>query len=67
MNLTISRDVFRRRRATRPRNEHDPVLGADAYVVPEPAFVTGLRDWRRTPATSTRESAHAADGDWHPV
>jgi hypothetical protein len=67
MYLTIAKDVFRRRGVVRSRIESEVVLGADAYVVPEPAFVTGLRDWRRTPATSLRESAHAADGDWHPL
>ncbi|MCI1729719.1 MAG: hypothetical protein LKM32_10185 [Chiayiivirga sp.] len=67
MNLTLATDVFRRRGTARPRIEREFVLGADAYVVPEPAFVTGLRDWRRTPATSPRQSAHAADGDWHPL
>ena len=66
MNLTIATDVFRRR-GLRARPNYDVPLGADAYVVPEPAFVTGLRDWRRTAATSPRQSAHAADGEWQPL
>lgn len=66
MDLRIATDVFRRRTPRRVPFDRD-LLGADAYVVPEPAFVTGLRDWRRTPAISPRQSAHAADGDWHPL
>ena len=66
MNLTIATDVFRRR-GWRARKELDIPLGADAYVVPQPAFVTGLRDWRRVPATSSRQSADPVDGDWQPL
>lgn len=66
MDLRIATDVFRRRDARRMRIDPD-LLGADAHVALEPAFVTGLRDWRRMPATSLRQSAHAADGDWHPL
>ena len=66
MNLTIATDVFRRR-GLRARANYDVPLGADAFVVPEPAFVTGLRDWRLTPATSVRHSAHAVDGEWQPL
>jgi hypothetical protein len=66
MDLRIATDVFRRRDTRRVRIDHD-LLGADAHVTLEPAFVTGLRDWRSTPAISLRQSAHVADGDWHPL
>ena len=66
MDLRIATDVFRRRDTRRMRIDHD-LLGADAHVALEPAFVTGLRDWRRATAMSVRQSAHAADGDWHPL
>ena len=66
MDLRIATDVFRRRDTRRIPVDRE-LLGADAYVCIEPAFVTGLRDWRRMPATSTRQSSDAADGDWHPL
>lgn len=66
MDLHIATDVFRRRDSRRIRVDRD-LLGPEAYVALEPAFVTGLRDWRRIPETSARHSADAADGDWHPL
>lgn len=68
MNLSINPSVFLRRGVSRPRREVDLMLGADAYVVPEPAFVTGLRDWRRIPATSTSQTAsRVIDAEWQPI
>jgi hypothetical protein len=66
MDLRISTDVFRRRGRHSVRIDPDQ-LGAEAHVALPPAFVTGLRDWRRTPAISARQSAHAADGEWQPL
>jgi hypothetical protein len=66
MDLRIATDVFRRRPSRRIEVDRD-LLGADAYVCVEPAFVTGLRDWRRMPAIASRQSSDAADGDWHPL
>jgi hypothetical protein len=52
----------------RRHDDIDPTLGADAHVYFErPAFVTGLRDWRRAPETSRRHPVQAADADWHPL
>lgn len=65
MDLRIARDVFRRRSSRVTRIDPE-LLGADAYVVPEPAFVTGLRDWRR-PAVTTLRHADVVDGDWLPL
>lgn len=67
MDLRIARDVFRRRGLQRSRVGTDALLGADAYVSLPPAFVTGLRDWRRADETSARQPADAVDGEWHPL
>jgi hypothetical protein len=81
MDLRLSSDVFRRRDTRRIRVDRD-LLGAEAHVALDPAFVTGLRDWRRTPDMTARQAvavsdlraiqasrpaADAADGEWQPL
>ena len=69
MDLCVPADFFRPASGRGPfRDDLDPMLGADAHVhLESSAFVTGLRDWRRTPATSLAQAAHIVDSEWSPL
>jgi hypothetical protein len=69
MDLCLPADFFHATDGHRAyRDDLDPTLGADAHVhLDASAFVTGLRDWRRTPATSLAQAVHIVDSEWSPL
>ncbi|MBB5208093.1 hypothetical protein [Chiayiivirga flava] len=65
MDLCLPRDFFHpANRRPLLRDDQETSLGADAHVHLDPAFVTGLRDWRSHPE---RGASLAADGEWQPI